>query len=265
MRSLLIVILTAASALAGFGQSSVAPAAASAAEKELRSFYDGYADDLRRHNGSAVADRYDERGYFALGNGTKELVTFAAAKERYTKRWTGPKSFEWRDFNFEALSADSAMAVGLFDWTGTGGDKITGSYTAVLTKRKGEWRIRVEDESFNTLGYSTKTTSGDRNTAGPWKYTLTAEPGTSFGAHKHTSEMKITVKGGRKFIIMGDLDSAKVQVYDAGSTFTIPANTWHVEWWETGTVEDIEIMAPTKTVRALPGSPRTPSIVRQQQ
>jgi hypothetical protein len=68
--------------------------------------------------------------------------------------------------------------------------------------------------------------------------------------------MKITVKSGRKYILMGDLDNAKVQRFEAGSTFVIPANTWHVEWWETETVEEIEIMAPTRTERATPTTPR---------
>ena len=115
----------------------------------------------------------------------------------------------------------------------------------------------MEDESFNSTGLTTKTTSGNRNTPGPWKYTLTAEPGSAVSAHKHTAEMKIMVKSGRKFILMGDLNTAKVQVFEAGSSFVIPANTWHVEWWESETVEEIEMVAPTTTIRAIPASPRT--------
>jgi hypothetical protein len=70
--------------------------------------------------------------------------------------------------------------------------------------------------------------------------------------------MKITVRFGRKFILMGDLDNARVQRFEAGSTFTIPANTWHVEWWEEDTLEDIEVVGPTRTERASPTSPRRP-------
>ena len=230
--------------------------ALAAAEREVKEFYDAYADDLRQHRAEAIANRYDFRGYFRLGNGGKQLVPFEENKKRYMAGWTGPKSFEWKDLSIEVLSATSAAVVSLFEWQGAGGDKSTFSYTALLTKQNGQWRIRVEDESVNTSGMASKTISGDRNAPGAWKYTFTAQPGASIAAHRHTSEMRITVKTGRKFILMGDLDTAKVQRFEAGSTFVIPANTWHVEWWETETVEEIEIMAPTRTERATPATPR---------
>jgi len=56
---------------------------------------------------------------------------------------------------------------------------------------------------------------------------------------------------------MGDLDTAKVQRFEAGSTFVILANIWHVEWWENETVEEIEMTAPTRTERATSATPRT--------
>ena len=68
--------------------------------------------------------------------------------------------------------------------------------------------------------------------------------------------MKITVQRGRKFILMGDLDNSLVQRFEAGASFIIPANTWHMEWWEEETVEEIEMMAPWKTERATPITPR---------
>ena len=224
---------------------STVPVDASSAEMELRQFYDAYADDLIKGRGEAIANRYDPRGYYSLGNGNKQFFTLEEARVRYTTRWSGPKGFAWKDMNFEVLSPESASVAGLFEWETPTGDKGTLSYSAVLVRSAGKWRIRVEDESFNSIGYKTKTISGGRNTPGPYKYTLTAEPGASVSAHKHTADMKITVKSGRKFILMGDLDNAKVQVVEAGSTFVIPANTWHVEWWESETVEDIEMIAPT--------------------
>lgn len=136
-------------------------------EREIRAFYDAYADDLRHHRTEAVANRYDDRGYFSLGNGGKRFVSFEDNKKHYTTRWTGPKSFAWRDMSFEVLGPDSAAVVGLFDWTGQPGTTDTGSYTAVLIRRSGQWKIRVEDESFNTTGFSTKTITGDRFTPGP--------------------------------------------------------------------------------------------------
>jgi hypothetical protein len=225
-------------------------------EREIKQFYDSYADDLRQQRREAIANRYDTRGFFSVGNGKKELVTFEANKSHYLKEWTGPKAFEWRDLSFEILSPTAASVVGLGDWTAASGQKRVIAYSALLTKQAGQWRIRVEDESVNSSGMESKNISGDRNTPGIWKYTFTAQAGSSISAHRHTSEMKITVKRGRKFILMGDLDNAKVQRFEAGSTFVIPANTWHVEWWETETVEEIEIAAPTRTERATPATPR---------
>lgn len=244
--------------LAAEAQTSQKSTAVSTTETEIRQFYEGYADDLRRHRKEAIANRYDPRGYFALGNGNKRFVTFDDNKKNYTTQWTGPKSFEWRDMSFEVLSPNSATVIGLFDWTAASGVTDTGSYTAVLTKQSGQWRIRVEDESFNTTGISTKVISGDRTTPGPYKYTVTAQAGTSIGAHRHPQDVRITIKSGRMFVLMGDLETAKVQRYDAGSTFVIPANTWHVEWWETPTVAEADTMAPTRTERATPATPRVP-------
>lgn len=70
--------------------------------------------------------------------------------------------------------------------------------------------------------------------------------------------MRITIKKGSAFILMGDLEKAKVQRFDAGATFVIPAGTWHVEWFENEMAAEIETIAPTKTERAGPASPRVP-------
>jgi quercetin dioxygenase-like cupin family protein len=232
---------------------------ASAAELELKQFFAEYGEDIRQARREAIANRYDSRGYFSVGNGVKSYLTFDETKERYLKRWTGPKSFEWKDLSFELLSPTSAAAAGLFDIEFANGQKATYSYSASLIKQSGKWKIRVEDESANTSGYTTRTTSGDRNTPGVWKYSLTAQPGAAISAHRHNSDMKVTVASGRKFILMGDLDTAKVQIFEKGSTFVIPANAWHVEWWETETVEEIEITVPMRTERASPATPRGPT------
>lgn len=229
----------------------------SSVEQELRKFYDEYAEDLRQQRREAIADRYDSRGYFRLGNGSKQLVAFEDNKQNYLKRWTGPRTFIWKDLSFEIHSKTFASVVGLGEWEAASGQKSVISYSGVLTKTKGKWKIRIEDESTNSSGMSSNTISGDRNTPGLWKYTFTAQAGSSISAHRHSSEMKITVRSGRKFILMGHLETAKVQIFEAGSTFIIPANTWHMEWWETETMEEIEIMVPTRTERATPSTPRT--------
>ena len=227
------------------------------AENELRQFYDSYAEDLRKHRREEIANRYDARGYFSMGNGSKNFVSFEDNKKRYMTQWAGPKSFEWKDLSFEILSPNSAAVTGLFDWTGASGTR-TISYTGVLTKQSGQWRIRIEDESFNTAGSSVKVVSGDPTKPGPFKFALTGQPNYCVSPHRHTTEQRVTVKSGRLFIMMGDLETAKLQRFDAGATVVIPANTWHVEWWEGDIVAEVEQTAPSRTERPTPTSPRVP-------
>lgn len=119
-----------------------------ALERELREFYDSYAEDLRAHRREAIADRYDRRGVFLLGNGSKRFESFEAKKTSYLTRWNGPKSFAWKDLSVEILSPDAAVVMGLFEWQTDKGQSFSYSYTGVLIKQSGKWRIRVEDESM---------------------------------------------------------------------------------------------------------------------
>ena len=260
---LLVTVFAIAASVPLNAQNAPKPAAAAqskhvSAETELKAFFDEYGEDIRQARREAIANRYDPRGSFSLGNGIKSFLTFEETKDRYLKRWNGPKSFEWKDLSFVILSPTTAAAAGLFDIEFANGQKATYSYSASLVKQADKWKIKVEDESFNSVGYKIATISGGGGVAGTWKYSLTAQPGAAIAAHRHTSDMKIAVKSGRKFILMGDLDNAKVQKFEAGSTFVIPANTWHVEWWETETVEEIEVTLPMTTQRALPLTPRIP-------
>jgi len=254
---LLCVVVTVADAQkVGTPTTSKQETMVATADREIRAFYEAYGQDLRLARRAAVADRYDRRGYYRLGDGQKTLVSFEDAKERYLTSWTPPKSFEWKNLSFEILSEDAANVVGLFDWQAATGEKTIASYSALLLKRSGKWAIRVEDESLPQVLYTIEMISGDRNKPGLYKYKLTAQPTGSIAAHRHSSDMKITVRKGRKLILMGDLETAKVQVFEVGSTFVIPANTWHMEWWETETVEEIEVIVPMKTERASPLTPR---------
>lgn len=225
-------------------------------EQEVKVFFNSYAEDLRENRRESIANLYDTAGYYRMGNGNKSFISFEDGKKRYLTNWTAPKSFEWKDISVEVISPTAAVVTALFDWQASTGEKSTLSYTGFLVKKSDKWRIRVEDESLNPSGYSVKAISGSRSVPGPYKYLLTAQPGASIAAHLHSSAMQIKVVSGRKYIIMGNLDSSKVQRFDAGSSFVIPANTWHLEWWEEETVEDIEIMSPFKTQRATPSSPR---------
>lgn len=118
-----------------------------AAEKEVKQFFDAYAEDLRQHRREAIANRYDSRGAFMLGNGRKEHRTFNELRSGYVEKWKGPKSFEWKDLSFEMISPTAAAVLGKFEWETPDGKIHKYSYTGVLVKRDGQWRIRVEDES----------------------------------------------------------------------------------------------------------------------
>jgi hypothetical protein len=119
----------------------------SAAEREVRQFFESYGEDLRQHRREAIGDRYDRRGTYFMGNGRKGFDTFEAVKDRYVNKWKGPKSFQWKDLSFEMLSPTNAVVLGQFEWQTAEGKVFNFSYTGVLVKRDGQWRIRVEDES----------------------------------------------------------------------------------------------------------------------
>lgn len=119
----------------------------SKAESELRKFFDSYGEDLRRHDREAIADRYDRRGVYLMGNGKRSLMTFEAIRNRYLKDWKGPKHFEWKDVSIEMTSKNSAVVTALFEWGSGSSEAAKCSYTGVFLKRSGKWRIRVEDES----------------------------------------------------------------------------------------------------------------------
>ena len=105
----------------------------------------------------------------------------------------------------------------------------------------------------------TRRLEGNPSEAGPFRYFYQAPAGASLAAHRHSADMRITVRTGRKFILMGsDLESARVQRFEAGSTLIIPAGIWHVEWWETDTLEEISGVGPMRGERASPATPRTP-------
>lgn len=116
--------------------------------EEVRAFMAAYAEDLRSGNRAALAARYDRRGAFFLGDGTKRFREWAEIEERYRTRWSPPASFEWRDLSFEPVGPDSVLVAGTFLWgVGKGRPAALLSYTGLLVRQDGELRIRLEDES----------------------------------------------------------------------------------------------------------------------
>ncbi len=120
----------------------------SATERSVLAFYDSYAEDLRQERREAIANRYDRRGAYLMGNGSKRLQTFEQIKDLYLTKWSGPKSFAWKDLSVEVISKNVVAVLGKFEWVTTSGQSMNFSYTGVLIKQKGEWRIRIEDESM---------------------------------------------------------------------------------------------------------------------
>lgn len=99
---------------------------------------------------------------------------------------------------------------------------------------------------------------GNAGRPGPFTYSFLYPPGASFGAHRYSVDVRITVRSGAEFILMGNLESARVQRFDAGSTFVVPAGTWHVEWFETQTLVEMEGVGPRANDLASPATPRVP-------
>ena len=141
MWTVFLIILVGAVAASGQAQQM------SPTERSVREFFDSYAEDLRGHKREAIADRYDRRGVYMVGNGSKSLVPYDKVKERYLTKWSGPRSFNWKDLSVEVVSKDSVIVTGLFEWETAAGATLNYSYTGLLIKRDGKWRIRLEDES----------------------------------------------------------------------------------------------------------------------
>jgi hypothetical protein len=116
-------------------------------ETEAREFMEGYAEDLRTGRRQAIVDRYELRGAYRIGEGKKVFESLDKIRVAYFDNWEPPTTFEWRDLSFEPIGADEIFVVGLYDWASANGRKATYSYTALLSRRTGVLRIRLEDES----------------------------------------------------------------------------------------------------------------------
>jgi hypothetical protein len=104
--------------------------------------------------------------------------------------------------------------------------------------------------STRVPGAAARDSIGHASEAGPFLYWYRATAGIALGPHRHTADMRIRVLSGRKFILMGNPpEAAQVKQFEAGQTFVIPAGTWHVEWWESDTVEEITGTGPMRTER----------------
>jgi hypothetical protein len=150
-------VVIAVASLTACGGSQGAPvrqtdsAAAAGITAEARTFMDAYARDLLAGDRAAIGARYDPAGAYLLGNGQKDFSPYDSIVARYSdSRWSPPHAFEWRDLSFEPVGSDAVFIAGLAAWTSAPGSApIILSYTAVLERRDGSLRIRLEDESVD--------------------------------------------------------------------------------------------------------------------
>ena len=113
---------------------------------EARAFMEEYGADLRSHNRAAIADRYDPDGAWFVINGRSGFETAAKIREGYLTEWRGPNSFAWHDLAFDVVGPDAVAVIGAFDWGRAEGVRRY-SYTGLLKRKAGTWRIRIEDET----------------------------------------------------------------------------------------------------------------------
>jgi hypothetical protein len=124
------------------------PAADSAAlVAEAQAFMEAYANDLRTGARERIAERYDPRGAWLVGEGRKALVSPDSIRARYLGRWRPPASFEWQDLSYEAVGPDAVVVTGRFLWGVNAERRFPYSYTGLLVRHDGRFRVRLEDES----------------------------------------------------------------------------------------------------------------------
>ena len=114
---------------------------------EARAFMERYAGVLRAGDRAGIAALYDRRGAHLQGFGGDKWETHAQITAAYRDKWSPPLAFEWHDLRYEALGPETVAVVGRFTWTPAQGNPTVASYTAVLVRREGALRIRVEHES----------------------------------------------------------------------------------------------------------------------
>jgi hypothetical protein len=142
-----LLLATFAVACASAPPRAPAPAARAALADEAATFMAGYAAELRAGAVDRILARYDPRGAYFVGSGSKRLVSPDSIAAQYHSGWQRPASFDWRDLSYEVVGPDAVVVTGLFEWgTGTG-QPLRFSYTSLLLRKPDGLRIRVEDES----------------------------------------------------------------------------------------------------------------------
>ena len=134
-------------ALAGC-TSRPASRSADALVSEAHGFITEYAVELSHGNRDALVRRYDRRGAFFVGEGTKEYWPGDSISRWYRHHWPAPEFVEFRNLSYEPLGDSAVAVIGQFRWTAKQTtDTAMYAYTAILLRQNDHLVIRVEDES----------------------------------------------------------------------------------------------------------------------
>jgi hypothetical protein len=148
-RAVACLLLAFASACAGgprAGDQALSAAGSAALVREAQAFMESYGRDLRAGAREAIAARYDSRGAYMVGFGESKLVPADSLRASYMTTWRQPASFEWRGLAYEPVGPDAVVVTGQFVWGRPNRAPMTFSYTGLLVRRDGQFRIRLEDE-----------------------------------------------------------------------------------------------------------------------
>jgi len=97
-------------------------------------------------------------------------------------------------------------------------------------------------------GASRRNVVGDPSQPGPFRYQLRIPAGARIAAHRHSVDVHGKVLKGSMFIVLDEsLDPSRARHFVAGNTFVVPANAWHIEWWDEESVLEAEGVGPMVT------------------
>src|SRR4051812_3834317 len=104
-----LLLLTLAGACATPPVSHPIPAAHSALADQAAAFMAGYAAELREGAVDRIVARYDARGAYFVGSGSKRLLSPDSISAQYHSGWRPPASFDWRDLSYEVVGPDAVV------------------------------------------------------------------------------------------------------------------------------------------------------------
>ncbi|ANY18544.1 hypothetical protein A6F68_00008 [Tsuneonella dongtanensis] len=114
---------------------------------QAKAWMAAYGDDLAAGDRDAIVARYHPEGAWFGMNAAKAFRSLPDIRARYASVWQPPTEFRWIGLAYEVAGPDAVVATGQFHWGIEGGSR-TYSYTGLLLRLDGTFRIRIEEESF---------------------------------------------------------------------------------------------------------------------